>query len=98
MTKRAVCPNCGCPLKPGAVACLECGSDENTGWKDAANSEHPDISPFDTEDYQDLHRKEFGNSEEDSKAKANAKKRVKAILIGLLLVSLAMLRVCRSFK
>jgi len=27
------CPYCGSPLPPKALACPECGSDENTGWK-----------------------------------------------------------------
>lgn len=28
----SVCPHCGSPLAPRAVACRECGSDLETGW------------------------------------------------------------------
>ncbi len=30
----SVCPNCGESFPVGRPACPECGSDENTGWKD----------------------------------------------------------------
>lgn len=29
-----VCPNCGTEVPGKAKACLECGSDENTGWSE----------------------------------------------------------------
>ncbi|MEM1027982.1 MAG: zinc ribbon domain-containing protein [Planctomycetota bacterium] len=28
------CPNCGAKVRSGALACLECGSDHETGWSD----------------------------------------------------------------
>ncbi|MDB6021836.1 MAG: hypothetical protein JWQ04_1693, partial [Pedosphaera sp.] len=30
------CPNCGADLPPKAKACPECGSDDETGWSEAA--------------------------------------------------------------
>lgn len=30
------CPNCGAEVPAGALSCPECGSDENTGWKEDA--------------------------------------------------------------
>jgi hypothetical protein len=29
-----VCPHCGAEVRPGALACRECGSDAETGWGD----------------------------------------------------------------
>lgn len=29
-----ICPNCGETVPAGAAACLECGSDERTGWNE----------------------------------------------------------------
>lgn len=91
MSRRTVCPNCGCSLKLGAVACPECGSDENTGWKDTATSEHPDISPFDELDYEDILHKEFGKQ---SKSHAAT---VKAVAVGLVIVILIALRLWGGF-
>lgn len=31
-----ICPNCGATIPKKALACPECGSDENTGWSDKA--------------------------------------------------------------
>jgi hypothetical protein len=28
------CPRCGAPVREGALACKECGSDERAGWAD----------------------------------------------------------------
>jgi hypothetical protein len=33
-----VCPHCGADVPVGALACKECGSDDETGW-----SEDPDV-------------------------------------------------------
>ena len=30
------CPNCGTAVPAQAVACPECGADEDTGWSDDA--------------------------------------------------------------
>lgn len=31
------CPHCGAPVRRGARACRECGSDARTGWSDEAD-------------------------------------------------------------
>ena len=68
MSRFAVCPHCGADLKPNAVGCPECGSDESTGWKSAAMFEHPDVAPFDDDDYRATFAKEFGRRKPPRKA------------------------------
>lgn len=36
MSDYFVCPNCGAEVPWGALACPECGSDEETGWSEEA--------------------------------------------------------------
>jgi len=55
-----ICPNCGAPVPPNARACPECGSDEETGWSEAAETESLDL-PDENFDYDDFVKKEFGN-------------------------------------
>ena len=62
MVPRTSCPNCGNALKPGALSCPHCGSDEQTGWSESAGVEHPEVAPFDADDYEELHAREFGTS------------------------------------
>ncbi|MGR3219736.1 MAG: zinc-ribbon domain-containing protein [Candidatus Anammoxibacter sp.] len=46
-----VCPNCGAELALNALACRECGSDENTGWSDETMYDGLDLpSDFDDAD------------------------------------------------
>jgi len=54
-----VCPNCGAEVPPGAKACPECGSDEQTGWSEAARYDHLDL-PDRNFDYNDFVKREFG--------------------------------------
>jgi hypothetical protein len=54
------CPNCGAELPPGALACPECGSDENTGWSHAAKNDSLSL-PDDSFDYDDFVKREFGS-------------------------------------
>jgi hypothetical protein len=54
----AECPNCGAELEPGARACPACGSDENTGWSEAAKSDGLDL-PDDSFDYEEFVKREF---------------------------------------
>lgn len=63
-----ICPHCGQDIKPDAISCTHCGSDWHTGWKNTSYSEHPDVAPFDDNDYEDLHQKEFGHSSHGKKA------------------------------
>ena len=42
-----VCPNCGAELPLKALACPECGSDENTGWSDETMYDGLDLPNLD---------------------------------------------------
>ena len=37
------CPNCGAFVPEGRLACPECGSDENTGWKSSEEVEYESV-------------------------------------------------------
>ncbi len=37
------CPNCGAEVDATARACRECGSDANTGWKDAEEIDYQSV-------------------------------------------------------
>ena len=54
-----VCPNCGAGIPPGAKACPECGSDEQTGWSEDAHSDNLNL-PGGHFDYDDFVKREFG--------------------------------------
>lgn len=55
-----VCPNCGEDVPARAKSCPHCGSDDETGW--AENAETSAIDPtFDEEDYTHTVEKEFGS-------------------------------------
>jgi uncharacterized membrane protein YvbJ len=54
-----ICPNCGATVPRNAKACPECGSDEQTGWSDAAETDSLDL-PDENFDYDDFVKKEFG--------------------------------------
>ena len=54
-----VCPQCGALVPPCARACPECGSDEQTGWSDRAQSQRLGL-PDDEFDYDEFVREEFG--------------------------------------
>lgn len=53
------CPNCGAEVPSGARACPECGSDEQTGWSEAARTANPDV-PEESFDYDEFVNREFG--------------------------------------
>jgi len=54
-----ICPNCGATVPRNAKACPQCGSDEQTGWSDAAETDGLDL-PDENFDYDDFVKKEFG--------------------------------------
>jgi hypothetical protein len=58
---RDQCPNCGAELEPGAHACPECGSDENTGWSDEAKNAELGL-PDDSFDYDEFVKREFSEA------------------------------------
>jgi hypothetical protein len=55
------CPNCGALLSPTAKSCPECGSDEKTGWSEAAGEDRLDL-PDAHFDYEEFVREEFNPS------------------------------------
>ena len=54
-----ICPNCGAKVPRNAKACPECGSDEETGWSDGAETGGLDL-PEENFEYGDFVKKEFG--------------------------------------
>lgn len=38
-----ICPNCGASFPKGRLACPECGSDENTGWKSQEDIDYESV-------------------------------------------------------
>jgi len=54
-----ICPNCGAEVPRNARACPECGSDEQTGWSDAASADALDL-PDENFDYDEFVEREFG--------------------------------------
>ncbi len=53
-----ICPNCGAEVPPDARACPQCGSDEQTGWSEAAETDGLDL-PDEKFDYDDFVKREF---------------------------------------
>ena len=53
------CPQCGAEVPPKARACPECGSDEQTGWSEQAQTGDLDL-PDQEFDYNDYVKREFG--------------------------------------
>ncbi len=53
------CPLCGADIPSRAKACPECGSDEKTGWSDAARSDGLGL-PAEGFDYDEFVSREFG--------------------------------------
>lgn len=60
------CPNCGSDLPRNAVACPECGADDETGWKDETDTESIGI-PGDDFDYDEFVENEFGPEKPNQK-------------------------------
>jgi hypothetical protein len=58
-----VCPNCGAEVPPDAKACPECGSDEQTGWSEAAASSGLGLPGEEDFDCDDFKKREFGGEE-----------------------------------
>ena len=58
--KPDVCPHCGAVVPDEARACPECGSDEETGWSDRAQSQRLDL-PDDEFNYDEFVKNEFGS-------------------------------------
>jgi hypothetical protein len=54
-----ICPNCGADVPPNAKSCPDCGSCEETGWSEAAETDHLDL-PDDEFNYDEFVKREFG--------------------------------------
>jgi hypothetical protein len=57
----AICPVCGEDVPRGALACPKCGADENSGWRENAES-YDGVDLPDEFDYDEFTRREFGTS------------------------------------
>jgi ribosomal protein L40E len=54
------CPHCGAELPKRAKSCRECGSDEQTGWSEAANIGALNL-PDEEFNYDEFVKREFGS-------------------------------------
>ena len=47
------CPNCGAQVRPKALACPQCGADDDTGWSERAGAQRLDLpdADFDYEEF-----------------------------------------------
>jgi hypothetical protein len=54
-----ICPHCGAEVPPNAKACPGCGSCEETGWGEKAESDGLDL-PNEDFDYDKFVEREFG--------------------------------------
>ena len=81
------CPNCGAFVPEDAVACPECGADENTGWNDRATAQRLDL-PDDEFDHDEFIASEFGSKDPGPLKVAGISWRVwaTALLLALLLL------------
>ncbi|MBM3831405.1 MAG: zinc ribbon domain-containing protein [Verrucomicrobia bacterium] len=69
MSAPKTCANCGADVPRGALACPECGADENTGWNERANSQRTAEQlgiPNTDFNYDDFVREEFGGQRESA--------------------------------
>lgn len=63
MTAPETCPNCDAELDPGARACPECGSCEETGWSERAAGDRLGLPAADF-NYEEYAAREFGDGKE----------------------------------
>ncbi len=78
------CPNCGAELPPKALVCLECGSDEKTGWSDSAHADRLGI-PDESFDYDEFVANEFGTEKKQTSGKSRMRWVIAAVLLGIFL-------------
>jgi hypothetical protein len=58
----AVCPVCGEDVPRNALACVNCGADHNSGWREDAESYDGLDLPDEDFNYDEFVRQEFGSS------------------------------------
>lgn len=68
MAAPEICPQCGAIVPPGARACPECGSDEQTGWNEQATLDRLGV-PDPQFDRDEFYREEFGTDAEGKAVK-----------------------------
>jgi hypothetical protein len=61
----SICPVCGEEVPPRALACPECGADEESEWKEGAEYEHAGFSEEEF-DYEAFVAEEFGGGKKKS--------------------------------
>jgi len=83
---KTLCPHCGASLRQNALACPECGSDEQTGWGPMGSSDLPEIEPLDDSGYQEILQQEFGGSSSQQTTPRSKLKQIafSAVALGLL--------------
>lgn len=64
---RDECPHCGADLAPNAKVCPECGSDEQTGWSEAAKEDALGI-PDESFNYNEFVQREFEGKDVGSRS------------------------------
>lgn len=57
-----VCPVCGEDVPPVALACLECGADHRSGWRENTEPYDAVDLPDDELNYEEFVKQEFGSS------------------------------------
>lgn len=84
----SVCPHCGHELAPRALACPACGSDHQTGWKNDADIEPNPWATPDSQEYEEILAREFGENQEFLKNRARPGKpkfqQLLAVIAGIL--------------
>ena len=82
-----ICPNCGVAVPPNAKACPGCGSDEQTGWSEAAAAADLGL-PDESFDYDRFVEEEFGEHRPQPRAVAWGWWMVALLVLALFLFAL----------
>ena len=61
-----ICPACGAEVPRNAVACPECGADENTGWNEEASRLDGLDLPDDDFNHDEFIEKELGTGNDNT--------------------------------
>jgi glutaredoxin len=89
---RQMCEHCGAVVPPGATACPECGSDEQTGWADE-DSIHDALFSVDEEElreeYEDVVR-ELGSTPAGRRSSPNLVLVVIAAITAIAILAVAL--------
>lgn len=83
------CPQCGAPVRRGALACPKCGSDNETGWSVDADKWNADI-PAGYGDDEDFDYNEFVAEEFPQHANRSSAKRVWSVLVVLAVLAVVL--------